>query len=366
MGLATVLHMKGGHDETSYAKNSEVQRMLIAITNPIKEEAMRKLCKSMTQEQGRRVAIADLGCSTGPNALLVSQGLVSIFDRVRRDQAHLDGWLPEFQVFLNDLPGNDFNSIFKALPGFQEKLKEELGLGFESCFMNGVSGSFYTRLFPGQSLHFVHSTSSLHWLSQVPKGVKRSKGISEASVEEAYQEQFQTDFSTFLKCRSEELVTGGCMVLTMVGRKNETPISLDCFSFFSYLPKVLLQMTAEGLIEEEKIDTFNLPLYAPSIGEIEDEVKKEGSFVIEQYQLFGGNEENGKAQEDDESRELKILGTVRSARSIFEPYIHGHFGQGLSMDRVFKRYEEMVGDCMATKRTRSVIVTVSMTKYYYS
>ncbi|KAL8160297.1 hypothetical protein V2J09_001834 [Rumex salicifolius] len=364
MGLETVLYMKGGNDETSYAKNSQLQRMLITLMNPIKEEAMRKLCKSMRpEEKGRRcvVAMADLGCSTGPNALLASHGLVSVFNRVRQEYDHLCDWLPEVQVFLNDLPGNDFNSVFRALPEFQEKLKEELGSGFGGCFVNGVSGSFYTRLFPSRTLHFVHSTSSLHWLSQVPKGVERRKGMTEASVGEAYHEQFKIDFTTFLECRSQEIVGGGCMVLTMVGRRNQTPRSLDCFSHHAYLPKVLLQMTSEGLIEEEKMDTFNLPIYAPSIGEIEDEVEKEGSFVIDQYKLFGGDE---KAEKDDDAaaKELEILGAVRGVRSIFESYILSHFGQGISMNEVFRRYEGMVRDHMAIKRTRHVIVTVSLTK----
>ncbi|GKU94469.1 hypothetical protein SLEP1_g7965 [Rubroshorea leprosula] len=125
--------MKGGVGETSYAENSFIQLNLIRMTKPIWVEAITKLINYY---------------STFPTTLAM---------------ADLD-----YQVLLNDLPaGNDFNPVFRSLAGFQEKLKKELGSGSGPCFFSGVPGSFYHRLFPSKSLHFVHSSTSLHWLSQV-------------------------------------------------------------------------------------------------------------------------------------------------------------------------------------------------------
>lgn len=73
-------------------------------------------------------------------------------------------------MFLNDLPGNDFNALFRSLPDMYKKLGEEDQTGntlFGACFIAGVPGSFYGRLFPNKSMHFFHSSYSLMWLSKV-------------------------------------------------------------------------------------------------------------------------------------------------------------------------------------------------------
>lgn len=46
-------------------------------------------------------------------------------------------------------------------------------------------------------------------------------GTDPKSVLETYYRQFQKDFSTFLRCRAEELVIGGRMVITTPVRTGE-------------------------------------------------------------------------------------------------------------------------------------------------
>lgn len=110
--------------------------------------------------------LADLGCSNGPNTFLF---IANTLDSVHKECQKKNLKLPdEFQVFLNDLPNNDFNALFKMVPPFYLKHENERDLHRSSkCFICGVPGSFYTRLFPSKSLHFVHSSYSVHWLSQV-------------------------------------------------------------------------------------------------------------------------------------------------------------------------------------------------------
>lgn len=190
-----VLHMNGGDGENSYAKNSSVQVFysallfsiglflhsfliskslylnslsmqdkIISIAKPAVEEAVMGILNDNNIPES--IGIADMGCSSGPNSLRV---ISEVMDVIYGKCMNLGRPSPEFRVMLNDLPSNDFNAIFESLPSFLKKLKEEKGAGFGPCFVAGVAGSFYGRVFPRNSLHFVHSSSSLHWLSQVSK-----------------------------------------------------------------------------------------------------------------------------------------------------------------------------------------------------
>ncbi|XP_024027255.1 7-methylxanthosine synthase 1-like [Morus notabilis] len=81
--------------------------------------------------------IADLGCSSGPNTLTVASKILDTIDLTCRC---LNKKPPVFQVFLNDLPGNDFNTVFQSLPSFYEKLEKQKGAKFGPCFITGMPG----------------------------------------------------------------------------------------------------------------------------------------------------------------------------------------------------------------------------------
>ncbi|XP_021624988.2 salicylate carboxymethyltransferase [Manihot esculenta] len=110
-----------------------------------------------------KFSIADMGCSSGPNALEAMSVIINTIFTQCKEKGQTS---PEHLVFLNDLPGNDFNNVFKSLPQFYEKLKKQTDLEMETCFISGMPGTFYGRLFPSETLDFVHASCSVHWLSQ--------------------------------------------------------------------------------------------------------------------------------------------------------------------------------------------------------
>ena len=89
----------------------------------------------------------------------------------------------------------------------------------------------------------------------MPDGVENNKGniymasTSPPNVLKAYYEQFQRDFSFFLKCRAEEMVEGGRMVLTFLGRKSDDPSSKECCYIWELLAVALSDMVLEVHIQ---------------------------------------------------------------------------------------------------------------------
>ncbi|MED6220952.1 S-adenosyl-L-methionine:benzoic acid/salicylic acid carboxyl methyltransferase 3 [Stylosanthes scabra] len=362
MDVAHVLHMNGGDGETSYARNSYLQRKVICLTKGIREEAIRKVYCSKIP---RSLVIADLGCSSGPNTFLVVSQVIMAVEKLWRELKH-DDESPEYQVLMNDLPGNDFNNIFKSLHLFLERLSRQVEGGIGPCYVNGVPGSFYGRIFPTNTLHFVHSSYSLMWLSQVPEGVENNKGniymwsTSPLNVFEAYYEQFQRDFSWFLKCRAQEVVEGGCMVLTFLGRRSEDPSSKECCYIWQLLAMALNEMVAEGIIKEEDMDKFNIPQYTPSPWEVKSEVMKEGSFSIDRLEV---SEVHWNPFNDDDS--FSGDGGYHVAnlmRPVAEPLLANHFGEAIIED-AFRRYQRILTSVMSKETTTMFInVSVSMTR----
>lgn len=137
-----------------------LQSIIISMTKHVVEEAIAKTLQS-ADDVPDTLGVADLGCGSGPNTLSVMSAIIKA---VHTRCSEIGCRLPELRMSLNDLPDNDFNSVFSVLePGFYREMMVEK----ELCFISGVPGSFYGRLFPRNSLHFVYSSSSVHWLSQV-------------------------------------------------------------------------------------------------------------------------------------------------------------------------------------------------------
>ncbi|KAG9449707.1 hypothetical protein H6P81_009672 [Aristolochia fimbriata] len=371
MDVHQVLRMNGGSGDRSYAANSHIQNKILSLTKTIRKEAIEDLFSSSSSSSSsspcatQGLAIAELGCSCGPTALSVIEEVV---DEVDERCQSLCLPLPQIQVFLNDLPANDFSNIFRALPAFYSKLKETNKDKFRHCFVAITPGSFYGRLFPSQSLHFIHSSSSLHWLSQVPADLNNgaltgplNKGklyISKTSplkVYLAYLAQFQRDFSVFLRSRSAEIVQGGRMVLSFVGRPTEDPTTEEATHQWELIAQALHSMALEGIIQEEEIDCIDVPYYSPSREEVKLEIEREGSFLLDRLEVFQVDwDATNNIQQNDECSLLKMTRgkeVVKTIRAVVESMLADHFGHGI-MDELFRRYEQLVEEHLLRMNTQ--------------
>ncbi|GAB4853544.1 hypothetical protein Ancab_017735 [Ancistrocladus abbreviatus] len=290
MEVEKVLHMNAGLGRSSYAHNSLLQRVVLMNVKQVREESIKELCCTILPDDC--LIMADLGCSSGPNALSMVSEVIDIIDGTCRN---LHRPAPKLKVFLNDLFGNDFNAIFKLLPDFYKRLEEEKGTDIGQCLISATPRSFYGELFPSNFLHFVHSSYSIHFLSKVPNGLVNEKNgeplnkgniyiakTSPPEVWKAYYAQYKTDFTLFLRSRSKEIVHGGRMMLTFLGSIR----SDDPDNVYEYIGMIPTTWHWRGLIEERKLDMFNLPYYAPTAEEVRMLIDEAGLFSINKLETF--------------------------------------------------------------------------------
>ncbi|KAE8816789.1 Jasmonate O-methyltransferase [Hordeum vulgare] len=284
------------------------------------EDVIADLCGSSSTIFPGKLVIADLGCSSGPNALaLVSTAVNAIHSQCLQLQQPP----PEVCVLLNDLPDNDFNTVVKSLVTLRKSKNPVVLTGV-------IPGSFYERLFTSDSLHLVCASNSLQWLSKAPEDLTRNHipafDIDEhvrrerlPMVREAYAHQFRKDFTLFLKLRAKELVSGGRMVISLVGTRSDV-IASKFFLFPGIVAQILTVMVAEGMIDKAKFDSFYVPVHGPSSEEVREIIEVEGSFLIKEMRVHNPTTEMNTAL----STPRKF---VNNLRALFEPIIVQHFGE---------------------------------------
>lgn len=193
----------------------------------------------------KTIRIADLGCSTGPNTFINMHTIVEAIKQKHETLCPTSSTRPEFQLFLNDLVTNDFNTLFKSLPIDRE------------YFVAVVPGSFHGRIFPESSLHFVFMSHSLHWLSKLPAALEDenspawNKGRvhyanAPDEVVKAYKSQFGEEVEKFLDARAKELVGGAMLVIIMSGIPVDLPFSSTANGvMFEFMASILMEMVQE-------------------------------------------------------------------------------------------------------------------------
>ncbi|XP_056697650.1 probable jasmonic acid carboxyl methyltransferase 1 [Spinacia oleracea] len=131
---------------------------------------------------------------------------------------------------------------------------------------------------------------------QVPNAIWKENGesltkgciyiieTSPPEVVRAYQQQFANDFYSFLKSRAQEIVEGGRMVINMmVSTLTHGPEHMWVHKLMNV---VLRDMLHQGLVDQKKVEEFNIPFYPPTMEEVKTLVASEGSFVIHKHEIF--------------------------------------------------------------------------------
>uniref|UniRef100_A0A0D3GES6 Uncharacterized protein n=1 Tax=Oryza barthii TaxID=65489 RepID=A0A0D3GES6_9ORYZ len=325
-------------------------------TKPMIEKAIKKVHTAL---QPMMILVADLGCSSGPNTLM----FVSTVIRAIAEYYNRIGQCPvDVQFFLNDLPSNDFNHLFKSLEqidNFVAKDQNRQATTLPQYYVAGLASSYYRRLFPKNSVHLFHSSYALHWRSKMFEMKNIKEPLNEGNIYiskttpistvKLYQELFEKDFSNFLELRSNKLISGGQMLLTFLGRKNEDVSDGD-------------QCTLHGLMEKKKLNNFNMPVYMPSTHEVKTIIMRSKLFIINQIQL---SESNWDPYDDDLEGEVVLypaqsgLNVARSLRPVLGRLFTTYFGESVQ-DVLFSRIASNVSKYLDKRKGKHNVIALYM------
>ncbi|KAE8768569.1 Benzoate carboxyl methyltransferase [Hordeum vulgare] len=362
--------MVAGDGENSYAANSRIPEKAILESRLVLRKVTEEVYRSLPDQQSTMV-VADLGCSSGPNTLrFVSEVLHAIQACTPQSEEQPRG--VEVQFFLNDLPGNDFNLVFRSLEQFQNLVGKET----PPFYVAGLPGSYYTKLFPCGSVHIFHSCFALMFRSKVPEEITSCTNLNEGNIYigkssspiviKLFQEQFKKDFEMFLTLRARELVDGGRMLLTFIGRKSEEMMLTDgdVNTMFELVSKSLQFLVQKGHVKKEKLDSFNLPYYTPSMNEVQELINRSEHFDIEHFRLFESNWD----PEDDSDNDTVLdsassgVNVAKSMRAMLEPMVVDHFGEHI-IEELFVVYASFVAKHLERPtKAKFPIITVSLMK----
>jgi hypothetical protein len=224
-------------------------------------------------QPGKPFTIVDFGCSEGKNSIAIVKASIDAVRAIRPGE--------QFFVVHDDLPANNFNRLIFQLYSSPDSLSSIYGATADSpVFVYASGGSFYSRVVPDQFLNLGVSSSSVHWTSSLPnfKAHIFHAGAS-AAEQAAFAKIAALDWATFLEKRTEELVPGGKLIVTLAARINDpgdpiegsNPRDLETFSAQSItqlLNDVLLQKLNEGEIERSAFERVSLPIYCRNYEEI--------------------------------------------------------------------------------------------------
>lgn len=137
---------------------------------------------------------------------------------------------------------------------------------------------------------------------------------------------------------------------------NYQVIEYNTLSYFGSL------IIFQGLIEAEKLDTFNLPYYAPTTEEVKKVIEIEGSFTLLKLEVFKMDWDSyiKKANSGLDKQERATM-IATDIRAVGEPILASQFGEE-NMDNLFQRFKNVVLDHMEAEKCEYVNLVISLAK----
>lgn len=118
-------------------------------------------------------------------------------------------------------------------------------------------------------------------------------------------------------------------------------------------------------MSKEKLESFILPVYGPSVDEVKEIVAKSRMFDLDHIKLFEANwdpydDSEGDVVLDSANSSLNIRNLIRS---VLESMIASHFG-GSILDAIFQEFRSLVAQHLKREKTKFAVIVMSLKKIY--
>ncbi|RCI10208.1 hypothetical protein L249_8510 [Ophiocordyceps polyrhachis-furcata BCC 54312] len=217
--------------QSPYGSNADLQRSAALQALPMLRRAM-----EMAHKPCDRLTVVEYGSAHGNNTIEPVEVML-----------RLSG-ASEATLLLVDRPQNDFNALAKTVGDWAEARPHS------PLFLAMIPRSFYRPVVPARSVDVGFSLSCLHHLDRLP------------ADPDLMPAQARRDLCLFLRLRASEVVSGGSLVISLVGRsssgrENHFAVTDACLG-------ALRQMVEDGCMPGSVAAGFRIPSYERSMDEI--------------------------------------------------------------------------------------------------
>jgi hypothetical protein len=231
-----------------YNAHSPQQAAIAAMS----EAALRRAASSLPDSVTASV-IADYGCSQGRNSI----GPVRVLlDELRRRSDESQPW----SVVHNDLPGNDWTTLFATVLGTDSYLTDH-----EDVYPSAIGRSFYDQVLPDGSVAVGWSGTSVLWLSRRPDVGPDNLFSVLATGDDVHRwaDAAAADWRTFLAHRARELAPGGRLVMSSLEASDVYP------PFLRLIRDAVRAAAGAGAITTAEAAAMTVPTHQRTRDEIE-------------------------------------------------------------------------------------------------
>ncbi|HSZ52787.1 MAG TPA: hypothetical protein VK801_14550 [Caulobacteraceae bacterium] len=244
----------GMEGKGAYNRNAQLPARGAAMATPLLEAASREIALDL---EGGPIVVADYGCSQGRNSFAPMRAVIHILrQRLGPDQPIL--------VCHEDLPVNDFNSLFDVLAHDPESY----AAGDANLFPCAIGRSFYEQVLPASYVNLGWSSYAAMWVSHIPAplpGRIIALGAT-GEVRAIFDRQAADDWRRFLSLRAHELRPGGALVVAVPGYDEAGLSGFE--SIMDDATGVLADMVVEGHVTAQERERMVIGAWPRSRAEL--------------------------------------------------------------------------------------------------